>query len=118
LKGPAPVTLGPTDIPFADPIIKGDDPNHWHLAKGRSFDNGTYVAYSNQCENGMMGLSGILGYDPREFPRPEVWASTDKEEVIAFTTDTTSSNPDFPSNPPQEEGFRGYATAILVRYHC
>ena len=98
LKGPAPITLGATDIPFADPIIKGDDPHHWHLAKGRAFDNGTHVAFSNQYGNGMMGLSGIFGFDPWEFPRPEVWASPDKEEVVSFTMDTTSTDPNFPSN--------------------
>ena len=107
LKGPAPITLGPTNIPFADPIIKGNDPHHWHLAKGRSFDNGTHVAFSNQCGNGMMGLSGIFGFDPWEFPRPEVWASPGKEEVVSFTMDTTSTDPNFPSNPLRRKDFLG-----------
>jgi predicted amidohydrolase len=107
LKGPAPVTLGPTKIPFADPIIKGDDPHHWHLGKGRAFDNGTHVAFSNQHGGGMMGLSGIFGYNPWEFPRPEVWASPDKDEVISFTMDTTSLSPDFPSNALRRKDFVG-----------
>ena len=107
LKGPAPITLGPTKIPFEDPIIKGDDPHHWHLAKGRSFDNGTHVAFSNQHGNGMMGFSGIFGIDPWEFPRPEVWASSDKDEVVSFTMDTTSIDPSFPSNPLRRKDFVG-----------
>ena len=107
LKGPAPVTLGATKIPFADPIIKGDDPHHWHIAKGRAFDNGTHVAFSNQHGNGMMGLSGIFGFDPWEFPRPEVWASSDKDEIISFTMDTTSVCADFPSNALRRKDFVG-----------
>jgi len=107
LKGPAPVTLGPTKIPFADPIIKGDDPHHWHIAKGRAFDNGTHVAFSNQHGNGMMGISGIFGIDPWEFPRPEVWASSDKDEAIAFTMDTTSIDASFPANPLRRKDFLG-----------
>ncbi len=107
LEGPAPITLGPTKIPFADPIIKGDDPHHWHIGKARAFDNGTHVAFCNQHGNKMMGISGIFGIDPWEFPRPEVWASSDKDEVISFSIDTTSIDPHFPSNALRRKDFLG-----------
>ena len=93
LNGPAPVSLGPTRIPFPDPILKEDDPHHWHLCKGRAFENFTHVAFSNQHRPSMMGYSGIFGYDEWEFPRKEVWASPDKDEVISLTIDTRSGDP-------------------------
>lgn len=107
LQGPAPIALEATKIPFADPILKTDDPQHWHLGKGRAFDNNTHIAFSNQIGSGMMGYSAIFGYDAWEFPRPEVWASADQAEVITFTMDTTSVCPDFPSNPLRRKDFMG-----------
>lgn len=98
LKGPAPITLGPTEIPFADPIIKGDDPHHWHLAKGRAYDNCTFIIFSNQHGDTYMGLSGVFANFPWEFPRNEAWASKDKDEVVSVKMDTTSVSKEYPTN--------------------
>jgi predicted amidohydrolase len=105
LKGPAPITLGPTEIPFADPIIKGDDPHHWHLAKGRAYDNSTFLIFSNQHGDTMMGLSGVFANFPWEFPRNEAWASKDKDEVVSIIMDTTSENKNYPTNNLRAKDF-------------
>ena len=36
LKYPRVASLGPTDVPFADPIIREADDVHWHLLRSRS----------------------------------------------------------------------------------
>jgi len=105
LKGPAPITLGPTEIPFADPIIKGDDPHHWHLAKGRAYDNSTFLIFSNQHGDSMMGLSGVFANFPWEFPRNEAWASKDKDEVVSIIMDTTSESKNCPTNSLRSKDF-------------
>lgn len=107
LKGPKPIPLGPTEIPFEDPIIKGDDPHHWHLAKGRGYDNSTFVIFSNQYGDGMMGLSGVFANFPWEFPRNEAWASEDQDEVVSINMDTSSENEDYPTNNLRAKDFVG-----------
>jgi hypothetical protein len=49
----------------------------------------------------------LLEKCPWEFPRPEVWASRNKDEVVSFAMDTTSVCADIPSNALRRKDFVG-----------
>jgi predicted amidohydrolase len=102
LEYPLPIAGEKTSIPHPRPIPRGADPVHWHLWRVRAGENCTYVAFANQCgtESGsnFFGYSGIFQPDLFAFPRKETVAGS-AEDVRSLTIDTSSPEPESPSNP-------------------
>jgi len=101
LEYPLPIAGGKTSIPHPRPIPRRADHIHWHLWRVRAGENCTYVAFANQCgtESGsnFFGYSGIFQPDLFAFPRKET-VSGSAEDVRSLTIDTSSPEPDSPSN--------------------
>lgn len=88
MAGPKPIAMGPTKISTPNP---GQDPVHWFLWRVRAAENNTYLAFSNFIGSGHIGMSGVFGPSLWKFPRHEVLASPDREELVSLTIDTRSA---------------------------
>ena len=89
LRYPRPTPLGPTAVPFDDPIIKQADNVHWHLLRSRSEENHLFLAFANFCGKDYMGLSGIFDKQGDGSLRRESVASEDRPEAVALAVSTT-----------------------------
>ena len=88
LKYPRVASLGPTDVPFADPIIRAADDVHWHLLRSRSEENNAFVAFANRCGGDYIGRSGVFDKQGDGGLRREAVASEDRPEVVTLTVST------------------------------
>ncbi len=88
LRYPRIMPLGPTAVPFEDPIIKDADEVHWHLLRSRSEENHLFLAFANLCGDDYMGRSGIFDKQGDGSLRHEVVASEDKPEAVTLTLST------------------------------
>ena len=88
LKYPRVASLGPTDVPFADPVIREADDVHWHLLRSRSEENNAFVAFANRCGGDYIGRSGVFDKQGDGGLRREAVASEDRPEVVTLTVST------------------------------
>ena len=91
LRYPRVTPLGPTAVPFDDPIIKEADDVHWHLLRSRSEENHLFLAFANFCGADYMGRSGIFDKQGDGSLRREVVASENKAEALTLTLSTIQS---------------------------
>ena len=100
LRYPRSTPLGPTAVPFDDPIIKDADDVHWHLLRSRSEENHLFLAFANLCGGNYMGRSGIFDKQGDGSLRREVIASENRPEAVTLTISTVQiSGPDRPTTP-------------------
>ena len=88
LKYPRVASLGPTDVPFADPVLREADDVHWHLLRSRSEENNAFVAFANRCGGDYIGRSGVFDKQGDGGLRREAVASEDRPEVVTLTVST------------------------------
>ena len=91
LKYPRVTSLGPTDVPFEEPILREADDVHWHLLRSRSEENNAMVAFANRCGRDYIGRSGVFDKQGDGSLRHEVVASEDRPEVVALTLSTAQT---------------------------
>ena len=91
LRYPRVTPLGPTAVPFDNPIIKEADDVHWHLLRSRSEENHLFLAFANFCGADYMGRSGIFDKQGDGSLRREVVASENKAEALTLTLSTIQS---------------------------
>ena len=91
LKYPRVTGLGPTEVPFEDPIIKDADDVHWHLLRSRSEENNALVAFANRCGGDYIGRSGVFDKQGDGGLRRDIVASEDRPEIVTLTLSTTQA---------------------------
>ena len=100
LKYPRVTGLGPTAVPFEDPIIREADDVHWHLLRSRSEENNAFVAFANRCGGDYIGRSGVFDKQGDGGLRREAVASEDRPEIVSLAVSTTQpSGLDRPATP-------------------
>lgn len=102
---PKPLALAATENHHIYPVPMAYDPIHWHLWRGRGGENNCYMAFANQIgpytgsSADCIGRSGIFGPDMVEFPRREIVASADEEDLLTMEIDTSCQDESvWPSN--------------------
>ena len=100
LKYPRVASLGATNVPFEEPILREADDVHWHLLRSRSEENNAFVAFANRCGGDYIGRSGVFDKQGDGGLRREAVASEDRPEVVTLTVSTIQTpGLDRPTHP-------------------
>lgn len=72
---------------------------HWHLARVRAVENNYYTVFSNYCDRGYIGGSGIFGPDSTSIEQDQaVIEDKDKPRSVCLSIDTKNNDSQFPTN--------------------
>lgn len=84
----APIPLGPTAIPLAPPATAGPDPQHFHLARQRAFENNCFLAFAGTTGPDGSGGSAVWGPDPASRAGERI-LGVDEAGTVTRTVDTS-----------------------------
>jgi predicted amidohydrolase len=94
---PPPIAQGPTAIPLNAPGIVAGDPDHFHLARQRAFENNCYLAFASLPAPYGIGRSAVFGPGPAYRAGETILDSYDYG-VAARMIDTTNLDMPYPTS--------------------